>query len=93
MSSSGATGGDQCNRRRLREQPHLKVMQADTRQKSRGTRQGRPEWRKETGSHTSRQPQWKSILKPTPKYQGIPASADRRGGNKACVPGIEPGHS
>ena len=46
MSSSGATGGDQCNRRRLREQPRLKVMPTDARQKSAGTGQGRPGWRR-----------------------------------------------
>ena len=38
MSSSGATGGDQCNRRRLREQPQLKVMPTDARQKSKRNR-------------------------------------------------------
>ena len=38
MSSSGATGGDQCNRRRLREQPQLKVMPKEARQKSKRNR-------------------------------------------------------
>ena len=75
MSSSGATGGDQCNRRRLREQPHLKVIPTDARQKSAGTRQGRPD------GEDSSQPQWKSILQLTPQCLGISAAQTGWGGN------------
>ena len=73
MSSSGATGGDQCNRRRLREQPHLKVMPTDARQKSAGTGQGRPGWRRLESTTME-------VYTPahTPKPRNI-SSADRLG--------------
>ena len=90
MSSSGATGWDQCNRRRLRAQPQLKVMPADARHKIIGTEQGRPGWRKETGVTLLDSHNGSLYSSPHPSAEEFRQAQTGWGGNQACGPGINP---
>ena len=85
MSSSGATGGDQCNRRRLREQPHLKDMPKEARQKSKRNRARTTRVEETQVNHSGSQ-----YSSPHSNTKDFRQAQTGRGGNPACGPGINP---